>query len=84
MLIYIDIYHTSFSNEPKLYKAVVYVVYALETVNAVLITYDLGHMFTNPSYYPYFSYTVVPLCGAAGMLTFLRFKVEAENLKWRH
>lgn len=84
MLIYIDIYYTSFPDEPRLYKAVVCVVYVVETVNAMLSTYDLGHMLTDHNYYPYLTYWVTPICGAIGMLTFLRIEAEAENLKWCH
>ena len=68
VLICLDIYYTSFPTEPRLYKGVVYVVYVLETVNAILSTYDLGRMFIDPCYHPYLSYWVVPLCGAAGMM----------------
>ena len=71
MLTCLDIYYTSFPNEPKLYKAVVYIVYAIETVNAILSTYDLGHIFIDPSYFPYLSYWVVSLCGATGMSGYL-------------
>ena len=67
VLTYLDVYCSSFPNEPKLYKAVVYIVYMLETVCAVIITYDLCHMFTDPSYYPFLSHWVASFCGATGM-----------------
>ena len=81
MLICLDVYHSSFPNEPKLYRAVVYIVYAIETLCVILSAYDLGQMFIDLSYYPYLSYWVVSLCGAIGVTCFLRFEAEAENLK---
>lgn len=44
----IDVYYASFPSEPRVYKAVIYVVYILETVFTVLVTYDLGQMFIDP------------------------------------
>ena len=84
MLIYIDIYYTSFPNEPRLYKAIVYAVYLVETVNTMLSTYVLGHMLTDRSYNLYLMHWAIPCCGGIGALTFLRFEAEAENLKWCH
>ena len=82
MLIYIDVYYASFPEEPWLYKAVVYAVYVLQTVDTVSITYDLGHMIIDPCYIPCLLRYVIPLCGGAGMLVFLRSEAKAENLKW--
>ena len=82
MLIYIDVYYTSFPSEPRLYTSVIYSVYVLETVYTFLVTYDLGQMFINPYSY---SFSIPPhailLCGGTGVLTFLQSETKAEILK---
>lgn len=58
MLIYVDVYYTSFPSEPRLYTSVIYSVYVLETVYTFLVMYDLGQMFIDPYSY---SFSIPPM-----------------------
>ena len=82
MLLCVDVYYASFPEEPWLYKAVVYSIYVLETVVAISITYDLGHMIIDPCYIPLLPCYVIPIGGGAGMSVFPRSEAKAENWKW--
>ena len=64
---FVDLYYTSFPQDPRLLKTVVYLIYATETVYTVLLAYDFKHfsMLIDDST-PYISVIVIPVGGGIG------------------
>ncbi|KAF8350398.1 hypothetical protein F5887DRAFT_939003 [Amanita rubescens] len=75
------LYYISFSGDPWQLKAVVYVVYAVETAQTILLTYDMGNSFFN-TFFAGASLMVtigVPVCG--GIVAFSTQAMYAYHIR---
>ncbi|KAF8623844.1 hypothetical protein AX15_006166 [Amanita polypyramis BW_CC] len=60
------LYYVSFPEDRRGYKAVIYLVYLLETIYTVILMYDMGHLLLNPrTYISCIPMLVIPIAGGA-------------------
>lgn len=82
LLNFADLYYISFRQDPWLLKTLVYLVYVIETVFSIVLTYDLGHsLFINDPTWT-ISSIIIPVGGGIGVYRAINYPQSIENVKW--